>query len=63
MPKTIDAVFFRHAVSEFLFFFAGAFADILHGSASLKTSPPGRKDCGPRIVLFGGLQGRVGPEV
>jgi hypothetical protein len=42
MPKTIDAVFFRHAVSECLFF-AGAFAGILHGSASLKTSPPGRK--------------------
>jgi hypothetical protein len=37
MLKTVDAVFFRHAVSEFLFF-AGAFAGILHGSASLKTS-------------------------
>jgi hypothetical protein len=62
MPKTVDAVFFRHAVSEFLFF-AGAFAGILHGSALLKTSPPGGKQCGPRIVLFGGLQGRVGLEV
>jgi hypothetical protein len=62
MPKTIDAVFFQHAVSEFLFF-AGAFAGILHGSASLKTSPPGGKECGPRIVLFGGLQGRIAPEV
>jgi hypothetical protein len=39
MPKTVGAVFFRHAVSECLFF-AGAFAGILHGSASLKTSPP-----------------------
>jgi hypothetical protein len=42
MLKTVDAVFFRHAVSEFLFS-ARAFAGILHGSASLKTSPPGRK--------------------
>jgi hypothetical protein len=42
MPKTVDAVFFRHVVYEFLFF-AGAFLGILHGSASLKTSPPGRK--------------------
>jgi hypothetical protein len=44
-------------------FFAGAFAGILHGSASLTTSPPEGKECEPRIVLFGGLQGRVGPEV
>jgi hypothetical protein len=27
--------------------FAGIFAVILHGSASLKTSPPGGKECGP----------------
>jgi hypothetical protein len=60
MPKTIDAVFFDML---YLSFFAGSFAGILHGSASLKTSPPGGKVCGPRIVLFGGLQGRVGPEV
>jgi hypothetical protein len=35
---------------------------ILHGSASLKTSSPGRKRVRVGIVLFGGLQGRVGPE-
>jgi hypothetical protein len=63
MPKTVDAVFFRHAVSDILFFFfAGDFAGILHGSALLKTSPSGGKECGPRIVLFDVLQGRVGPK-
>jgi hypothetical protein len=29
----------------------------------LKTSPPRRKRVRVGIVLFGGLQGRVGPEV
>jgi hypothetical protein len=43
--------------------FAGDFfAGILHGSASLKTSPPGRKRVRARIILFGELQGRVGPK-
>jgi hypothetical protein len=51
---------FRHAASEFLW---GIFAGILHGSASLKTSPLGRKRVQAGIVLFGELQGRVGPEV
>jgi hypothetical protein len=50
---------FRHVASLFL---RGIFAGILHGSASLKTSPPGRKRVRAGIVLFGGLQGRVGPE-
>jgi hypothetical protein len=63
MSKTVDAVLLRHVVSEILFFFAWAFVGILHGSASLKTSPPGGKECGLRIVLFGVLQGHVGPEV
>jgi hypothetical protein len=40
----------------------GVFASILHGSASLKTSPPGRKRVRAGITLFGELQGRVGPE-
>jgi hypothetical protein len=40
----------------------GIFAGILHGSASLKTSPPGRKRVWAIIILFGGLQGHVGPE-
>jgi hypothetical protein len=48
---------FRHAVSEFL---RGIFAGILHGSASLKTSPPRGK--GTEITLFDELQGRVSPE-
>jgi hypothetical protein len=51
---------FRHAVSEFL---REIFAGILHGSTSLKTSPPRRKRVWAGIVLFGELQGRVGPEV
>jgi hypothetical protein len=35
---------------------------ILHGSASLKTSSPGRKRVRAKIILFGELQGRVSPE-
>jgi hypothetical protein len=38
------------------------FAGILHGSASLKTSPPGRKRVRAEIIMFGELQGRDGPE-
>ena len=44
--------------SEFL---RGIFACILHGSASLKTSPLGRKRERAGMILFGELQGRVGP--
>jgi hypothetical protein len=40
----------------------GIFADILHGSASLKTSPPRRKRVWAGIILFDELQGRMGPE-
>jgi hypothetical protein len=40
----------------------GIFADILHGSASLKTSTPGRKRVRAGMILFGELQGQVGPE-
>jgi hypothetical protein len=50
---------FRHIVSLFL---RGIFAGILHGSASLKTSPPGRKRVRAGMILFGELQGRVSPE-
>jgi hypothetical protein len=50
---------FRHTVTEFL---RGIFAGTLHGSASLKTSPPGRKRVWAGIALFGELQGHVGPE-
>jgi hypothetical protein len=35
---------------------------ILHGFASLKTSPPGRKRVRAGMILFGELQGRVSPE-
>jgi hypothetical protein len=45
-----------------IFFAEDFFACILHGSASLKTSPPGRKRVRARIKLFGELQGRAGPE-
>jgi hypothetical protein len=58
MPKTVDAVFFDIV----LIFLWGIFACILHGFASLKTSPPGRKRVRAGIILFGGLQGRVSPE-
>jgi hypothetical protein len=40
----------------------GIYAGILHGFASLKTSPPGRKRVRAGMILFGELQGRVGPE-
>jgi hypothetical protein len=43
-------------------FCGGFFACILHGSASLKTSPTGRKRVQARIKLFCELQGRAGPE-
>jgi hypothetical protein len=46
-------------VSLFLW---GNLAGILHGSASLKTSPPGGKRVRARMILFGELQGRVGPK-
>jgi hypothetical protein len=49
---------FRHCFN----FLRGIFACILHGSASLKTSPPGRKRVRAGIKLFGELQGRVSPE-
>jgi hypothetical protein len=49
---------FRHCFN----FLLGIFACILHGSASLKTSPPGWKTVRARIKLFGELQGRVSPE-
>jgi hypothetical protein len=35
---------------------------ILHGSASLKTPPPGRKRVQAGMILFGEIQGRVSPE-
>jgi hypothetical protein len=40
----------------------GAFAGVLHGFASLKTSPPGRKRVRARTTLFAELQRRVGPD-
>jgi hypothetical protein len=46
---------------DVVIFCEGFFACILHGSASLKTSPPGRKRVWAGIKLFGELQGRVGP--
>jgi hypothetical protein len=58
MPKIVDAVFFDVVV----IFCGGFFVCILHGSASLKTSPPGRKRVRAGIKLFGELQGQAGPE-
>jgi hypothetical protein len=61
MSKTVEAVFFDMVALGF-FVFAGAFVGILHGSASLKTSPPGRKRVRAGTTLFAELQGRVGPK-
>jgi hypothetical protein len=54
MLKTVEAVFFDMVALEFLFF-AGAFTGVLHGSASLKTSPPGRKRVWAGTTLFAEL--------
>jgi hypothetical protein len=43
-------------------FLRGILAGILHSFASLKTSPPGRKRVRAGMILFGELQGHVGPE-
>ena len=59
MPKTVDAVFFDML---HLSFCGGFFACILHGFATLKTSPPRRKRVRAGMKLFGELQGHVGPE-
>ena len=59
MPKTVDAIFFDMLCLSFC---GGFLAGILHGSASLKTSPPGRKRVCAGMILFGELQGRISPE-
>jgi hypothetical protein len=56
MLKTVDAVFFD------VIFCGGFFACILHGFASLKTSPLGRKRVWAGMKLFGELQGQAGPK-
>jgi hypothetical protein len=53
MPKTIEAVF--SDMLHLSFVFAGAFTGILHGSASLKTSPPKRKRVRAGTTLFAEL--------
>jgi hypothetical protein len=59
MPKAVEAVFFDMVTLEF--FLRGLFTGILHGSASLKTSPPERKRVRAGTTLFAELQGRVDP--
>jgi hypothetical protein len=59
MSKTVDVVFFDMLRLSFC---DGFLVGILHGSASLKTSPPGRKRVRTGMILFGELQGRVSPE-
>jgi hypothetical protein len=59
MPKTVDAVFFDILCLSFC---GGFLAGILHGSASLKTSPPGSKRVRAGMILFGEVQGRISPE-
>jgi hypothetical protein len=48
MSKVVDAVFFDTQDHDAgWIFLQGLFGSILHGSTSLKTSPPGEKECGP----------------
>jgi hypothetical protein len=58
MPKTVDAVFFDIV----LIFFAGDFCVYITWLRLIKNLTPGRKRVRARIILFGGLQGRVNPE-
>jgi hypothetical protein len=60
MSKTVEAVFFD--MLHLSIVFAGAFAGVLHGSTSLKTSPSGRKRVRAGTTLFAELQRRVGPD-
>jgi hypothetical protein len=58
MPKTVDAVFFDMLHLSF----CGGFLQVYYILRLVKNLTPGRKRVLVRIILFGGLQGRVGPE-
>jgi hypothetical protein len=61
MPKTVDAVFFYMLYLSFCF--CGGFCRYITWLRLVKNLTPGRKRVRVGIVLFGGLQGHVGPEV
>jgi hypothetical protein len=58
MQKTVDAVFFDMLRLSF----AGDFCRYITWLRLVKNLTPRRKRVLAEIVLFGGLQGRVGPE-
>jgi hypothetical protein len=58
MSKTIDAVFFDMLYLSF----AGDFCRYITWLRLVKNLTPGRKRLRARIVLFGELHERVGPE-
>jgi hypothetical protein len=60
MPKNVDAVFFDMLHLSFCFW--GGFCRYITWLRLVKNLTPGRKRVQAGIVLFGGLQGRVGPE-
>jgi hypothetical protein len=57
MPKTVDAVFFDMLHLSFC-----DFCRYITWLRLLKNLTPGRKRVRAGIILFGELQGRVGPE-
>jgi hypothetical protein len=60
MPKTVDAVFFD--MLRLSFSFCGGFCRCITWLRLVKILTSGRKRVWAGIILFGGLQGRVGPE-
>jgi hypothetical protein len=60
MPKTVDAFFFD--TLRLSFCFCGGFFRYITWLRLVKNLTPGRKRVRAGIVLFGGLQGRVGPK-
>jgi hypothetical protein len=60
MPKTVDAVFFQHVVSEFLFLRGLCWC--ITWLRLVKNLTLGRKRVRAGIILFDGLQGRASPE-
>jgi hypothetical protein len=60
MPKTVDAVFFD--TLRLSFCFCGGFCWYITWLRLVKNLTPGTKRVRAGITLFGGLQGRVGPQ-
>jgi hypothetical protein len=60
MSKTVDAVFFD--TLRLSFCFCEGFCLYITWLRLVKNFTPGRKRVRAGITLFGGLQGRIGPE-